>query len=119
MTRIERGEIVWSAYAGEQAPGVPVSAATLFNTASIAKTLTAELVLRLAEAGKLSLDEPISREYIHPDLAGDPRYDLLTSAIMLSHPAGLKNWPYSYEDGHLAFIQDPGTGLTYSVSTAE
>ncbi|WP_404402903.1 serine hydrolase domain-containing protein [Pelagibacterium halotolerans] len=114
VVRIENGEVAWSGYAGEQAPGVPASASTLFNTASIAKTVTAELVLRLAEAGKLSLHEPVASEYVHPDLADDPRYELLTPAILLSHQAGLKNWPYNYEDGRLAFIQDPGTGFTYS-----
>lgn len=114
VVRIENGAVAWSGYAGEQGPGVPASASTLFNTASIAKTVTAELVLRLAEAGKLSLHEPVSNEYVHPDLADDPRYELLTPAILLSHQAGLKNWPYNYEDGRLAFIQDPGTGFTYS-----
>ena len=114
MVRIVDGEIAWEGYAGEQGPGVPANASTLFNTASIAKTLTAELVLRLAEAGHLSLHEPVSSEYVHPDLAGDPRHEQLTPAILLSHQAGLRNWPYVYDDGKLAFIQDPGAGFTYS-----
>jgi CubicO group peptidase (beta-lactamase class C family) len=114
VVRIVGGEIAWTGYAGEQGPGVPASASTLFNTASIAKTLTAELVLRLAEAGHLALDEPVSGEYVHPHLADDPRHEMLTPAILLSHQAGLRNWPHSYDDDRLAFIQDPGTGFTYS-----
>ncbi len=114
VVRIVDGEIGWTGYAGEQGPGTPVTRSTLFNTASLAKTVTAELMLRLADAGHLALDEPIATEYVHPDLAEDPRYRLLTPAIMLSHQAGLRNWPYSYDDSRLAFIQDPGTGFTYS-----
>jgi CubicO group peptidase (beta-lactamase class C family) len=46
---IRNGRIVWTGYYGEQAPGVPASRETLFNTASIAKTVTADTVLRLAD----------------------------------------------------------------------
>ena len=34
VVRIENGAVAWSGYAGEQGPGVPASASTLFNTAS-------------------------------------------------------------------------------------
>lgn len=114
VVRIEDGAIVWSGYAGEQAPGIPASASTLFNTASLAKTVTAELTLRLASDGALRLDEAIASEYVHPDLVGDPRFAQLTPELLLSHQSGFRNWPYDYEDGRLAFVQPPGTGFTYS-----
>ncbi|WP_439635606.1 serine hydrolase domain-containing protein [Oceanicaulis sp.] len=119
IIRIEDGERAWAAYGGEQGPGVPVTEDTLFNTASIAKTLTAELTLRLAAAGEISLDEPISSEYVHPDLADDPRHERLTPAIILSHQTGLKNWAYQYDDDRLAFTYDPGTGYSYSGAAYE
>lgn len=114
IVRIEDGERSWAAYGGEQGPGVPVTEDTLFNTASIAKTLTAELTLRLAAANEISLDESISSEYVHPDLADDPRHEFLTPAIILSHQTGLKNWAYLYDDDTLAFTYDPGTDYSYS-----
>ncbi|MBR9824168.1 MAG: beta-lactamase family protein, partial [Alphaproteobacteria bacterium] len=114
MARIENGQLSWTHYTGEQGPGIPASADTLFNTGSITKTITAELTLRLADAGHISLDEPIASEYIHPDLAEDPRYNDLTPRIILSHQSGLLNWAYQYENFELAFVQDPGSGFTYS-----
>lgn len=112
---IRDGAVVWTGYRGEQAPGVPVSAATVFNTASVAKTVIAETVLRLADRGRLSLDDPIADHYRHPDLADDPRYAALTPRIILSHQAALRNWPHNYDDGRLAFIGEPGSGeITYS-----
>lgn len=119
IVRIQDGEIAWSAHAGEQGPSVPVDEATLFNTASIAKTITAELILQLAAAGHVSLDEPIASEYVHPHLADDPRYGLLTPRLILSHQSGLKNWPHSYDDNRLAFVGEPGTGYSYSGAAYE
>lgn len=111
VARIEDGEVAWTRYYGEMAPGIPVTADTAFNTASVAKTLMAETVLRLVDQGAISLDDPISEYYRHPDLAGDPRYAKLTPRLILSHQAALKNWPYLYEDGKLAFIGEPGSGM--------
>lgn len=39
----------------------PVTVNTMFHIASITKTVTATMIMRLAERGKLALDEPISR----------------------------------------------------------
>ncbi|MEO1219801.1 MAG: serine hydrolase domain-containing protein [Pseudomonadota bacterium] len=115
IARIENSKVLWSGYWGEQSPGVPVTAETAFNTASVAKTIIAETVLRLADSGKMSLDDPIAEYYTHPDLGEDPRYALLTPRILLSHQAALKNWPWLYEDGQLAFTDDPGQGeFSYS-----
>ena len=110
MARIIDGEIAWTGYWGEQSPGVPVGPQTAFNTASVAKTIIAETVLRLVQNGELRLDDPIAEYYRHPDLASDPRYDKLTPKLLLSHQAGLKNWAYAYDDGKLAFIDEPGNG---------
>lgn len=111
---IRNGEVVWSGSFGERSAGKPVTAQTMFNTASVAKTVTAETVLRLVEAGLISLDEPIADHWSAPDLVDDPRYQLLTPRILLSHQSGLLNWSYAYEDGKLAFVFDPGERFTYS-----
>lgn len=116
---IEDGRLAWTGYYGDRAPGAPITAETMFNTASVAKTVTAETVLRLADAGLLSLDEPIAAHWQEKDLASDPRYRALTPRIILSHRSGLLNWSYAYEDGKLAFVSDPGARLTYSGAAYE
>jgi len=111
---IRGGTVAWSGYYGEQAPGVRAGKNTMFNGASLATTITAETCLRLAAEGRISLDEPIWRFYVHPDLAADARYKLLTPRIILSHRTGLLNWPYAYKDGKLAFVATPGKRFGYS-----
>ncbi|QLC24041.1 beta-lactamase family protein [Parasphingopyxis algicola] len=115
IAMIENGEVQWAAAYGQQAPGVPASTDTMFNTASVAKTIIAETVLRLVGRDGMSLDDPIAEFYRHPDLSADPRYEQLTPRLILSHQAGLLNWPYLYDDGKLAFVADPGQGeIRYS-----
>jgi len=111
---LEHGAVVWTGYYGEQGPGVPATARTVFNTASVAKTMTAETLIALAAKGLISLDEPISRYVRDPELSSDPRFAKLTCRLLLSHRGGLLNWPYEYEDGHAAFIAEPGTKFSYS-----
>ena len=111
---IINGQLVKTAYFGEQSPGVPASAATMFNTASMNKAVTTETFLRLAEKGLVNIDEPIAPHYIHPDLADDPRYAKLTPRIILIHKTGLLNWAYEYDDDKLAFRHDPGAKYGYS-----
>lgn len=115
LARIESGGVVWSGYWGEDADGDPVGPGTYFNTASVAKTIMAETTLRIADKGLIDLEAPIANHYRHPDLSSEPRYALLTPRILLSHQAALRNWPYEYEDGKLAFIGTPGSGeVSYS-----
>ncbi|MEM7612501.1 MAG: serine hydrolase domain-containing protein [Pseudomonadota bacterium] len=111
---IRGGEFVWQGYYGEQGPGIAVNTNTVFNTASVAKTITAETLIALSAKGLIDLDEPIAAYVDHPDLSIDPRYSLLTARLLLSHRAGLLNWAYAYEDGVLAFDHDPDTRFSYS-----
>ncbi len=111
---IENGEVVWTGYYGEQGPGIPASASTVFNMASVAKTVTAETLIALAAKGLISLDEPIVNYVEHADLDANPRFATLTARLLLSHRAGLLNWPYVYEDGKAAFVNDPDTSYNYS-----
>jgi CubicO group peptidase (beta-lactamase class C family) len=110
---VRNGAVAWTRVYGEQAPGVPASERTLYNVASLTKPVFADLVLRLAAEGRLSLDEPMASAWTDPDLAGDPRARLLTPRMALSHRIGFANWRRE-TGGVLRFRFEPGTGFGYS-----
>ncbi|MEM6275041.1 MAG: serine hydrolase domain-containing protein [Myxococcota bacterium] len=107
---IEDGRLSFSATYGEARPGVPADSHTVFNVASLTKPLVAEAVLRLASAGRLDLDAPLSEHWVDPDLVDDPRHHRLTARFALSHRTGFPNW----RDGVLSFQGDPGVTPSYS-----
>lgn len=110
---IREGQVQWTHVYGEQSAGVPATEQTLYNVASLAKPVFAEAMLRLAAQGRISLDEPLAGHWTDPDVAGDPRHQLLTPRIALSHRTGFPNWRYQ-DGGVLRFGRDPGTVLGYS-----
>lgn len=110
---IEDGRIAWTAAYGEQSPGVPATVNSLYNVASLAKPVSAETMLRLASQGRVDLDAPMSAHWIDPDIANDPRRDVLTLRVALSHRTGFANWR-RMSGGVLAFQSEPGQGFTYS-----
>lgn len=111
---IRGGALVWEGYFGEQSPGVPASASTRFNVASVTKTVAAETLLRLVDQGRLSLDEPMSGWWVDPDVAGDPRLSSLTLRTTLNHTSGFPNWRFFLRGGRLAFQSAPGERYGYS-----
>lgn len=108
------GVLVWDRYFGEQSAGVPATAETRFNVASITKTVTAETVLRLAGQGRVSLDEPMAVYWTDPDIADDPRRLHLTPRMALNHTTGFPNWRFFVRGGRLAFQHEPGEQYGYS-----
>ena len=100
---IENGIIEQSSALGELEKGVKAPINTVWNVASLTKPITALIVLKLIDAGKLSLDEPVYKYYIDPDLMNDPRVQLLTPRIILSHQTGFANNRYNYKDKKLKF----------------
>lgn len=107
---IADGRVAWAAAFGERAPGAAATPDTLYNVASLAKPVSAEAMLRLASAGRLALDAPMSAHWVDPDLAGAPELDALTLRVALRHQTGFANW----RDGVLRFQGPPGQGFTYS-----
>ncbi|MCE9523014.1 MAG: beta-lactamase family protein [Alphaproteobacteria bacterium] len=110
---IEDGKLAWIAAYGEQSPGVPASPATLYNIASMTKPISAEVVMRLAAQGKLSLDEPMAAHWLDPDIAKDPRSQRLTPRLSLIHRTGFPNWRRQ-TNKVLTFKFDPDTDSSYS-----
>lgn len=113
FAKIEDGKTVLAEAYGDAAPGVPATSSTLYNIASMSKPISAEVILRLASAGKLALDEPMFPYWVDPDLAADPRAKLLTARMALEHQTGFPNWRQE-TGGKLAFLRDPGKGFNYS-----
>ena len=110
---IKDGKVAWTAVYGEQSPGVPATGKTLYNLASLTKPITAETILRLVSAGKLSLDESMSPFWLDPDIKDDPWSKLLTPRLCLSHQTGFANWR-GMTGGVLKMRWEPGTQTGYS-----
>ena len=110
---VENGKLAWTAVYGDQSPGVPATEKTLYNVASLTKPISAEVILRLVSAGKMSLDEPISAYWIDPDVKDNPWHKLLTPRLCLSHQTGFPNWR-SKTNNILTFQWEPGTRTGYS-----
>jgi CubicO group peptidase (beta-lactamase class C family) len=88
---VHDGRVAWTRTYGVAAPGVPVTADTLFQAASISKPLTALAVLHLVEQGRLDLDTDVNR-YLKTwklpasaPMEGKP----VTIRELLTHTAGL------------------------------
>jgi CubicO group peptidase (beta-lactamase class C family) len=99
---------------GELKHGVPAPFNTIFNVASITKTITTLITLRLVDAGKWNLDEPVCHYWTDPDVKDDPRSKKLTTRHILTHQTGFPNWRWSAASKKLAFEFEPGDHFQYS-----
>lgn len=102
---------------------VPVDEKTVFQSGSVGKTFTAALVMLLAEDGKLSLDDPISRHLANtpPEWAGITIRHLLTHTSGLGDPYTVLDFRKDYEDEELIALEAripvlfaPGERFSYS-----
>ena len=87
---------------------------TLFNVASLTKPVFAMMVLKLANSGEWSLDEPLAKYWTDPDVASDPFSKRITTRHILSHQSGFPNWRRENSDKKLRFKRAPGTEFEYS-----
>ena len=110
---IDGGAVRWTRVYGEQSQGVRATPRTLYNVASLAKPVFAEVVMRLVADGRLTLDEPLASHWVDLDVATDPRHEKLTLRLALSHRTGFPNWRHQ-DGGRLRFKTEPGTALGYS-----
>ena len=111
---VKDGKIEQISVFGELQAGKPAPVNTIWNVASMTKPITAIVALKLINAGKWDLDEPIYTYYTDPDIANDPKAKLLTTRIILSHQTGFPNWRGNNTDGKLSFEFEPGTKYQYS-----
>jgi CubicO group peptidase (beta-lactamase class C family) len=107
MVLIAKGDTVLFREARGQAQielGVPLAADQVFRIASITKIFTAATVLKLAEQGKLSLDDRLARYF-----PGIPSADRITLRQLLSHTAGVSDVAKNPQPGFMRRDIDTAT----------
>ena len=108
---IQNGEITFhTTYGVRNTQGVPMTEGTLFECASLTKSLFALLAMQEVELGRIALDAPIAPLLKDEPWSDDPRYATITPRHCLSHGCGLPNW----EAKPMKMIFDPGTKYSYS-----
>jgi CubicO group peptidase (beta-lactamase class C family) len=65
---------------------------TVFEAASVSKTVFAYAAMKLFEKGIMALDTPLTRYTLRQWLESDPRLDLITARHVLSHTSGFQDW---------------------------
>lgn len=90
----------------------PVDDATVFEAASVSKTVFAYVVLKLCERGVLGLDTPLTKYLPEKFLEGDARLDRVTARHVLSHTGGFQDWRGG--DHPLKIHFAPGEKFMYS-----
>ena len=123
---MQNGETVYQGYFADENLGMDVTEHTLFRLASMTKPITTVAVLKLAEMGKITLDDPVFRyipEFEHMNVGrrnGDeieivgPAKTQMTIRHLLTHTSGLG----SGEVGQLLAERFPFTerkSLVYNV----
>ena len=111
---IRDGKLIWNKAYGvkNNTSKEPVDVETVFEAASVSKTVFAYAVMKMCEKGIMTLDEPLTRYSPKPFLEGDRRLDLITARLVLSHQTGFQNWRTPEEPLKINFT--PGTDFMYS-----
>jgi CubicO group peptidase (beta-lactamase class C family) len=91
---------------------VPVDSDTVFEAASVSKTVFAYAVMKLFEKGIIDLDTPLAKYTPKPFLEGDRRLELITARHVLSHTSGFQDWRSKAEPLKIHFT--PGEKFLYS-----
>lgn len=113
MAVIRDATLVWHRGFGvrDAATRAKVDDHTLFEAASVSKTVFAYAVMQLWDRGILSLDKPLTT-YTTDRILDDPRLDLITARHVLSHTTGLPNFRTRDEPLRIDFT--PGERYQYS-----
>lgn len=85
---------------GDRGSKVPVTPQTIFRIGSVTKQFTAAAILRLAEQGKLCVDDPLEKFF-----PGYPRAEGVLLRNMLNHTSGLHD--YTSKSEFLLLVSKP------------
>lgn len=113
MACVREGQLAWGREFGVRSAATrePVQATSLFEAASVSKTVFAYAALKLCENGTMGLDAPLTRFTRARFVEGDARIDQITPRQLLSHSSGFAEWRSN--DGPL-IRREPGTSFEYS-----
>ena len=113
IATIEDGKVQWIGSFGVKSvkTGEKVDERTIFPAASLGKPVFAYGVLKLADAGRIDLDAPLSR-YVPGYLEGDERINRITARLVLTHRTGFPNWRPNGKPLLIHF--EPGERFSYS-----
>src|SRR5262249_33507730 len=94
--------VVWHANLGlaDVAHRVPVTDATRFWIASLTKTMAATLVVKLADSGKLSLEDPIAKYAPDAGLSDN----VLVSHVLSHTSEGKPGEAFAYSSGRFKLL---------------
>lgn len=93
---------------------VPVDNKSIFEGASISKSVFGFFVMTFVEDGLIELDKPLYEYLPNPDIEYDKRYEKITARMVLSHRSGFPNWRDDYPEKKLFIQFEPGTEYHYS-----
>ena len=110
---ISDGVVLWQHGYGvtNAATRKAVTDATVFEAASLSKTVFAYAVMKLVETGKIALDAPLTKYLPEPYIRNDERLSQITARRVLSHTSGLPNWRTGQS---LQLYFTPGERFSYS-----
>jgi len=111
---IKDAKLLWRRGFGvkDSASKEPVDNDTVFEPASVSKTVFAYATMKLCEKGAIGLDTPLIKYTSERFLEGDPRLELITARHVLSHTSGFQNWRSEEEPLKIHFT--PGEKWSYS-----
>jgi CubicO group peptidase (beta-lactamase class C family) len=111
---IKNATVVWHRGFGvrDASSHAPVDDDTVFEAASVSKTVFAYAIMQLVDRGTLSLDRPLTDYASERVLEGDPRLNLITARHVLSHTSGFPNFRTRAEPLRIQFT--PGERFEYS-----
>ncbi len=113
---IQKGKVIWTgAYGVMNADSkMPVTPRTVFEAASLSKCVFAYGVLKLVDKGKIDLDTPLTKYLGNNYNVSDPRINLVTARMVLTHSAGFPNWREFDHSNTLLIHFNPGEKWSYS-----
>ncbi|MEP0266330.1 serine hydrolase [Dokdonia sp.] len=97
-----------------------VDDSTIFDAASMSKTVFSFFAMKMVDDGLIDLDTPLYTYMKYPDIAYDERYKSITARMVLSHTSGFPNWRFLDQNGNynpnnkLTIQFEPGTKFQYS-----
>ncbi len=90
----------------------PIADDTVFEAASLSKTVFAYAVLKMVEDGTLDLDAPLNKYLPAAYIENDDRLNQITARKVLSHTTGFPNWRPGGKPLQIYFT--PGERFSYS-----